>query len=117
MHFDVTSALAIFALNLPLVAIVVILAHYMLRRAAWRRSRRLGRRRLGYYPSSFALGMALQFIQVFHRPSMAYVLEAKQDEEADADDSGGPESLARQLHRQLRRIRHGEFVERLVLRL
>lgn len=61
--------------------------------------------------------MALQFIQVFYRPTVAHVLETKQDEEADEDDSGGPESLTKQLHRQLRRIRSGEFVERLILRL
>ena len=104
-------------LNAPFLAIGVILAHYVLRRAGWKRGKRLGRKGLGYYPSAFALGMALQFIQVFYRPSVDYVLEAKQDEHADEDDEGDPESLMKQLNRQLRRIWRGEPVDRLVLRL
>ncbi|MDR3726774.1 MAG: hypothetical protein P4K86_07025 [Terracidiphilus sp.] len=107
----------LFFLSAPFLAIVSILAYYVLRRAAWRQGKRLGWKSLGYYPSSFALGMALQFIQVFHRPSMAYVLEARQNEDAEEDDAGDPENLKKQLHRQLRRIRRGEHVERLVLRL
>ena len=53
----------------------------------------------------------------FHRPSVAYVVEARQEEDADEDDDGEPESLTKQLDRQLRKIRRGEPVERLVLRL
>jgi hypothetical protein len=59
----------------------------------------------------------LQFVQFFYQQNVAYLLEAKQDEDADEDDSGDPETHAKQLHRQLRRIRRGEPVDRLVLRL
>jgi hypothetical protein len=59
----------------------------------------------------------LQFIQVVYRPTVAYVVKAKQDEDADEDDEGDPENLTKQLNRQLRRIRRGEPVDRLVLRL
>lgn len=107
----------ILLLNAPYVAIGVILVHYLWRRAAWRRGRRLRRRRLGYYPSAFAFGMVLQFVQVFYRPSVDYVLEAKQEEAAEEDDEGDPETAAKQLSRQLKRIRRGEPVEKLVLRL
>jgi hypothetical protein len=53
---------------------------------------------------------------------MAHVLESRQDEaeDADEDDNGDPESTAARLkhfHRQLRRIRRGDPVERLVLRV
>ncbi len=109
--------LSMFLMSSPAWAIAAILAHYLLRRAAWKRGKGLGRRRLGYYPSSIALGMAFQFIQVFHRPSMAYVVEARLDEDADEDDEGDPETVHKQLNRQLRRIRRGEEVDRLVLRL
>src|ERR1700679_1650415 len=107
---------------LALVTIAFILLHYNLRRARWKRRKRQGKRSIGFCPSSAALGMALQFLQVFHRPSMAHVLEARQDarEEADEDDNGDPETpAARRRHflRQLRRIRRGEPVERLVLRM
>jgi hypothetical protein len=117
MSVDALYLWSLFFASAPFLAIVSILAYYFLRRAAWRQGKRLGWKSLGYYPSSFALGMALQFMQVFHRPSMAYVLEANQNEDADEDDEGDPENLRKQLHRQLRRIRRGEHVERLILRL
>ena len=117
MHVDALFVLSMFAFNAPFLVIALILAHYVLRRAGWRRNKRLGKRNLGFYPSSFALGMALQFIQVFYRPSVDYVLEAKQDEDAEEDDEGDPESLTKQLDRQLKRIRRGEPIDRLVLRL
>jgi hypothetical protein len=122
MNFDAIYAAFIYALctyglSLPYVAIVLILFHYALRRALFRRRKRLGRGRRGYYPSAFALGMAFQFMQVLTRPSVAYVLEEKQEEEAEEDDEGDPETLQKQLSRQLRRIRRGETVDRLVLRI
>jgi hypothetical protein len=117
MHVDILSFLSFIAFSAPFLAIAVILVHYQLRRAAWRRKRRLGKRNLGFCPSSSALGTALQFLQVVYRPNVAYVVKAKQDEDADEDDAGEPETLAKQLHRQLRRIRRGEPVDRLVLRL
>jgi hypothetical protein len=117
MNIDAISARCIFAGSIPFLAIVVILLHYSLRRFLWRRGKRLGKSSLGYYPSMFALGMALQFMQVYWRPSVSYVLEEKQDEDADEDDNGDPENLKKQLDRQLKRIRRGEPVDRLVLRL
>jgi hypothetical protein len=68
-----------------------------------------------------ALGLAfMQLIRVFYQPGLAHVLEAKLDEDADEDDSGDPESpeeRLRHFHRQLRRIRRGEVIDRLVLRM
>jgi hypothetical protein len=117
MNIDAISAGCIFAGSIPFLAIVVILLHYSLRRVLWRRGKRLGKSSRGYYPSSFALGMALQFMQMYWKPSVSYVLEEKQDEDADEDDNGDPEGLNKQLSRQLKRIRRGEPVDRLVLRL
>ena len=117
MNIDTIYGLAIYALSLPLVAIAVILFHYALRRLFFRRRKRLGRGRRGFYPSAFALGLAFHFIQVFTRPSIAYVLEEKQKEEAEEDDEGDPETVQKQLSRQLRRIRKGEPLDRLVLRM
>ena len=59
----------------------------------------------------------MQFMQVYHRPSVAYVLEVKQEQQVEEDDEGGPESLIKQLGRQLQRIRRGDPIERLVLRI
>jgi len=104
----------------PFIAIAVILAHYFVRRAAGKRANRRGKRRVGHFPSAAGLGMAFLFMQVFTRPSLSYVLEAKQQEQQDEDDSGDPESPAAKLkhfHRQLRRIRRGEWIDRLEWRL
>ncbi len=80
-------------------------------------NQRLGRKNSGFCPSSSALGIALLFLQVFYRPSVANVVEIKQDEDVDEDDEGDPEGLTKQLNRQYKRIRRGEPVERLVLRI
>jgi len=116
MHFD-PSVLGSLAVCAPFLAVFAILTYYLLLRARWRINRRLGIRNRGFCPSSSALGAAFLFLQVFYRPSVATVVEIKQQEDADEDDEGDPESLTRQLSRQLKRIRRGEPVDRLVLRL
>ena len=117
MHIDLSGILGMLALSAPLPIIVALLAAYPLRRVAWKLCKRFGKKRLGYYPTTFALGMAMQFMQVYHRPSVAYVLEVKQEQQVEEDDEGGPESLIKQLGRQLQRIRRGDPIERLVLRI
>lgn len=103
--------------GLPYVAIVVVLIHFLLRRAKWKINRRCGKRDAGFCPSSAALGMMLLFMQVFVRPTLQYVLEQKQEEDVEEDDEGDPEGTMKQLNRQLKRIRRGEPVGDLVLRL
>ncbi|MFZ1085685.1 MAG: hypothetical protein WAN35_12030 [Terracidiphilus sp.] len=117
MHFDLLSILGVLCFGAPALAFVVILAHYHLRRISFRRNRRRGKRNWGYYPSSIALGSVLQFMQANYQPSVEYVIEEKQHENADEDDEGDPENLKKQLDRQLKNIRRGEHVDRLVLRL
>jgi hypothetical protein len=106
-----------FAASAPLLAIVVIILHYHLRRAAFRQARRSGKPQPAFRPSSSSFGMAFQIVQVFYRPTVAYVIEAKLKEDAEDDDEGDPETPAKHLHRQLRRIRRGDPVDTLVLRL
>lgn len=116
MHFSIAYALGVFASASPFLAIFSILVYYQLRRVVWRRRKRLGKLKLGFCPSSFALGMAFLFIQVCYRPSVAHVLETKQDEVTDEDDEGDPDTPKMQLNRQLRKIRRGEPIHGLVLR-
>jgi hypothetical protein len=116
MHVD-PFVLGFYAMSAPFLAIGIILVRYCFLRARWRLNQRLGRKNSGFSPSSSALGIAFLFLQVFYRPSVANVVEIKQDEDADEDDEGDPENLKKQLSRQLKRIRRGEPVDRLVLRL
>jgi hypothetical protein len=105
------------AFSLPFLAIVGLFVHYSLRRAEWQRKRRRGEKNPGFCPSSSALGAILLFAQMFYRPTLTYVLEARQDEDVEEDDQGDPEGTTRGLNRQLKRIRRGEQVGDLVLRL
>jgi hypothetical protein len=95
--------------------------------AAWSR---LGRRPSGKQPdpsqivrtgpsSPEGMGAALMFLSIAYRPNHAFVAKAQivQREDEDDDDHGGPDTAKRHLLRQLRRIRRGEPIDRLVLRL
>ena len=101
----------------PFLAIVAILAHYQVRRSVWKRKKRKGERILGFFPSSAALGAAVALIAVFYRPSADFMIKAEIQERVEEDDQGDPETPEGLLSRQLRRIRRGEKVERLVCRM
>ncbi|MGA3162199.1 MAG: hypothetical protein ABSC77_13380 [Terracidiphilus sp.] len=116
MHVDL-SVLGFLAMGAPFLAIGIILVRYCFLRARWRLNQRLGRKNFGFCPSSSALGIALLFLQIFYRPSVENVIEVMQNEDADEDDEGDPENPTKQLNRQYKRIRRGEPVDRLVLRL
>src|SRR5215469_1702447 len=65
------------------------------------------------------LAGALMFLSMAYRPNHAFVAKAQivEREDEDEDDQGGPDTPQRHLMRQLRRIRRGESVDRLVWRL
>ena len=117
MNSNLLALVCEFAFGAPSWAIAIILLHYCARRVAWNRKRRRGTRCPGFCPSACALGVALLFVQVFYRPTVSNVLEVMQDEDAEEDDQGDPKNLAKQLSRQLKRIRRGEPVGDLELRL
>jgi len=112
--FDLLGAAALYA---PFLAIAVLLAGSRMRRAAWARSHRLTRPPAALLTSAASLAIAFQQLQIFYRPSMTHVFKVERKEEAEDDDSGEPDSPAAHLHRQLRRIRGGEPLDALVLRL
>jgi hypothetical protein len=109
--------LVAFFVVLPYGAVVVLLGIYFWRRAQWRRRRRTGRKNLGFYPSASSLGNAMQNLQALTRPTIEYVLEEKYDEDAEDDGDGGPEDPTDHLKRQLKRIRRGEKLDVLRIRL
>jgi hypothetical protein len=105
------------ALSAPFLTIIVLLVYYQLKRTTWKWNRQRGRQNLGFCPSTAALGSIFLFAQVFTRPSIAHVLEARQVEDADEDDDGDPDSPEKHLNSQLKKIRRGLPIDGLILRL
>ena len=101
----------------PFLGIVGILAYSQMQRSAWKRKKRKGKRALGFCPSSAALASAFLLFTTFYRPRMEFAIEAREQEKVEEDDEGDPETPEKHLNRQLRRIRRGEPVDRLDLRL
>jgi len=66
-----------------------------------------------------AMGSVLLLMVMAHRPNHEFVAKAqiREQEDADDDDQGGPDTPQRHLMRQLRQIRRGEAVDRLFWRL
>jgi L-lactate permease len=116
MHVDVSSVMSLFLAS-PFLAIAVILSVFLLRRVRWVRTTRTGRKLFGIQPSAVGLGMAFLFLQTFWQPSLCHAIEAREKVDVEEDDEGDPETPEKQLNRQLKRIRRGEVVDRLVLRL
>jgi|GEM_PF-2380063 len=90
---------------------------FYLRRFLWRRRKRLGRKHLGFFPQALLLGNALQTLQLIAQPHTRHVLAETLKEEVDEDESGGPEDPTKHFHRQIKRIRRGEEVDRLTVLL
>ena len=112
VHLSGNSPYAIFLLAILLVLVVLRL--------------RLRRRLLQNYPckpksrrfrfTGAAIGNALQTIHVFVDPGVRYVI-AERLEEPSEDGKDEPADPAIHLERQLRRIRRGEQIDRLTIRI
>ena len=113
MDFSLNFLRGYFAFNGLFIFSCCVL--FCVRRFLWRRRKRQGKRNLGFFPTYTSAGNALQALQAIPEPRAEYVLAEKFDDEADDDDEGEPDSPERHLHRQLRRIRRGEKVERLTV--
>ena len=74
---------------------------------------------VSFSSSSAGLGTVVLGLTLIYRPRILHAVEAqhRQVEDADEDDNGDPDSPKKHLMRQLRRIRRGEEVDVLSLRL
>lgn len=84
---------------------------FMWKRRRWRRSGS------GFRPSVASLGNALHQLQAIAEPQIRHVIEEKDDDALDDENDGGPDDPVRHLHRQARKIRRGEKLENLTVRL
>ena len=106
------------ALAMSLVGFAVILSSF--KQLIWKeKDPKLRRRGIRFSARNTAMGFAFLPLGILYRPSLVEVAKAqiRQQEDADEDDNGDPDSPRKHLLRQLRRIRRGERVETLFLRL
>jgi hypothetical protein len=115
-HVSVFQAFGMLAGAAPFLAIFGLLAYFFLRRAIWKAKKRLGKVRLGFCPSTYALGTVLQLVTFFYQPQVDFEIKAAQVEFVEEDDKGDPESPAGTLDQQLKKIRRGESLDGLILR-
>jgi len=95
----------------------LFLCLFFYQRFRYRRNKRRGKSRWGFYPSTAAVGNALQELQTMAQPQMQYVLEEKLDDPAEDDDEAGPDDPTAHLRKQAERIRRGDRRTRITVRL
>ena len=115
MDLQLFYNLCTFVGGIPYLAIVAILVHFVIRRTLSKHKGRQGK--TYFYPSSAALSMVFLIAQSFYRPSLQHLVETRLVVEVEEDDLGEPDTSTTGLSRQLKRLRRGELVENLVLRL
>jgi hypothetical protein len=117
MELKWIAAFSILAGFIPFLAAVAIVAHFLLQQITQRARRNRRRRSSRICTVGLALGLAfVELMRSFYQPDMVYVLAASREEAGDEDGSGDPDSpqgKLRHFHRQLRRIRRGEPLDRL----
>ena len=112
-----------FAASFPLIAMwltAILVIASTLKQLIWKEKKtNKQRRRIRFSVRNAAIGLAFLPLSIIYQPSLVEVVKAeiRQQEDADDDESGDPNSPQKHLLRQLRRIRHGEKVETLSLRL
>jgi hypothetical protein len=115
VYLEILGALALCVASALFLTFAVGLLFDSIRRA----SRLPHRRRAGRILSSAGacLCAAVFAFTFFYRPSLEFAAETAQIEYVDEEDDGEPETPAKSFNRQLKRIRRGEKVESLVVRL
>jgi hypothetical protein len=75
------------------------------------------RKRSGFSGYAFSIGMALQNIEKLIHHNVQPMIVQRIDEDQDEDDQTDSNDPLVHFHRQLRKIRRGEQVDQLVLRI
>jgi hypothetical protein len=70
----------------------------------------------GFSAHTFSLGLALQNLEGLVNHNVQHVVVERMEEDAEDDDQGEGDDSAAHWRRQLRRIRNGEEIDRLILR-
>ena len=96
------------------VFVLLAVCAFYIQRVLWRKNRRSGGNRFGFFPTYTSAGNAFQQLQMLAEPQTEHVIQEKAIDEADEDDDGEPEDEAN-LILQFRKIRNGDRSSRLVV--
>lgn len=114
--FTLISSFPVIALSLVGFAVIVS----TLKQLIWKEKHpQKQRRRIRFSTRRAAIGLAMLPFSAIYKPNLIEVVKAQihQNEDADEDDNGDPDTPKKHLLRQLRRIRRGEKIDILSLRL
>jgi hypothetical protein len=112
-----------FAVSMPVFAMTLVGIAVMVSRlkqfVSKKKPQPHRRRRRGGFAANAATGFAFLPLGIIYRPGLVEVAKAqiRQQEDADEDGNGDPDSPQKYLLRQLRRVRRGERVKTLFFRL
>ena len=119
-YFDPIEAITVAFPIIVILLVTVALVYRTIRPSSSnRKNPAKHRRRMSIGACNALIGFAFLPLSIIYRPSLREVAKAqiRQQEDVDEDQSGDPESPLKHLLRQLRRIRRGEVVETISLRL
>jgi|SRR5579859_1937884 len=122
MPFNAVDAYQTLAVSLPTFAMLFVAIAVACRRVKQllqKPARRRRQRGIAVSITNTAIGLSFLPFAAIYRPNFIEVVKTQiqQQEDSDEDDNGDPETPTKHLHRQLRRIRRGEKVEALSVRL
>ena len=105
------SAGVLRAVSLAMLLVLAILGFRAKRKVSFHSNRRRFRF------TGVAVGNALQILHVYVDPRVRYVIVQRLEEQAEDDGEDDLADPGKHLERQLRRIRRGEQVDRLTIRM
>lgn len=86
---------------------------FFFQRFRWRRRKARGKATWGFYPGAASLGNALHQLSAIADPQAQHAVTEIVSDDSEEDDEGAPKDPAAHLHRQTKKIRRGERVDRL----
>jgi hypothetical protein len=96
------------------VFVFLAIGAFYIQRTLWRKNRRSGGKRFGFFPTYTSAGNAFQQLQMLAEPQTEHVIQEKAIDQAEEDDDGEPEDEVN-LMQQLRQIRNGDRSSQLVV--
>jgi hypothetical protein len=95
----------------------LLIGAFYFQRFRWKRKQHHQQRNLGFYPTFSSLGQALNKLQQVARPQVGISMLEEDVVEADQNEEEIEGNGVQHLHRQLRQIRDGDSIEKLIVLL